>query len=104
MYTRCRGCGRRRRTTLFIGSLCGYWIETGRKYRFDEDDFKNLRARAYAHKITVEQFLDMVEERHGKCDVCSDVLGLKLDIDHDHATQKIRGLLCRSCNTTLGYM
>lgn len=39
------------------------------------------------------------------CDVCGKVDDIsRMHIDHDHATGKIRGLLCQGCNTALGYV
>lgn len=35
------------------------------------------------------------------CDVCGRVT-IRMAIDHCHATGKVRGLLCKDCNTTLG--
>lgn len=53
----------------------------------------------------------MLDEQGGKCAICArDIVlhetpGAKKNqacIDHCHATNKIRGLLCTSCNSALG--
>lgn len=45
----------------------------------------------------------MLIEQEGLCAICrqpSD--GRRLDIDHDHKTDRVRGLLCRKCNLSIG--
>jgi hypothetical protein len=37
-----------------------------------------------------------------KCEICSEISNL--NIDHDHNTQVIRGVLCRKCNWALGLL
>ncbi len=52
----------------------------------------------------------MVAERGGQCDICGRIpLPFKdgrggLDVDHDHETDRIRGLLCRKCNLALAFV
>lgn len=45
------------------------------------------------------------EVQGGKCLLCRrpPPKGKRLVVDHDHATGKVRGLLCKRCNTGLGF-
>ena len=53
--------------------------------------------------ITREEYDAMVARQEGKCLVCLQE-PKRLYIDHDHATGKIRGLLCNRCNAGLGFL
>jgi hypothetical protein len=44
----------------------------------------------------------MSKAQDGKCKICGGTELKNLHIDHDHATGKIRGLLCMRCNMGLG--
>ena len=45
----------------------------------------------------------MVFCQDGKCAICKRTdHRRRLDIDHDHKTGKVRGLLCEKCNKMLG--
>lgn len=64
------------------------------------------------YKLTVEGFKEYWDLQGGKCAGCVEIfahpfirstdLGLKPEVDHDHKTGKVRGLLCRRCNDFLG--
>src|SRR6266705_1692456 len=60
----------------------------GRKFGLTEDDYDAL-----------------LNWSKGGCAICGERAGpgdRRLDVDHDHRTGKIRGLLCRACNTGIG--
>jgi protein-arginine kinase activator protein McsA len=42
----------------------------------------------------------MIAAQGGRCLICQEET--KLHVDHCHETKKVRGLLCRECNTGLG--
>lgn len=54
--------------------------------------------------ITLEEKEFMVDSQGGSCAICGcDFSGeVKPNIDHCHATGKVRGILCRKCNSVLG--
>lgn len=54
--------------------------------------------------LTLEQCEELVAKHHGRCAICGVMPEKKnlLHIDHDHATGRIRGMLCLRCNTALG--
>lgn len=57
--------------------------------------------------MTVEQFRALECAQSGVCKICekppTGKRGKRLFVDHDHATQKVRGLLCLRCNLVLGH-
>jgi hypothetical protein len=63
-----------------------------------------LRCRHLKQKygITFSQHQEMIKAQEGKCAICGTVGIAELAIDHDHNTGRVRGLLCRRCNTGLG--
>jgi hypothetical protein len=56
--------------------------------------------------ITTEQFNELENKQNGVCAICKKKnlrrTTKDLHIDHNHITNKIRGLLCHNCNTGLG--
>lgn len=54
--------------------------------------------------IALEEWDAMLASQGGVCAICLRVCrsGRRLAVDHDHTTKKVRGLLCRDCNQSLG--
>lgn len=53
-----------------------------------------------------EDYKKMIIQQKYRCLICgiSEVdYGKRFSIDHNHKTNKIRGLLCSNCNSVLGY-
>ena len=72
---------------------------------------KNKHARKYVLKgkynLTPELWQAMFDGQNGCCACCGrhqSVLSRTLVVDHDHATGKVRALLCAHCNSALGYI
>lgn len=62
--------------------------------------------------ITLEDYNKMFAKQKGKCAICrrpetakrkDKSATLRLAVDHNHKTNKVRGLLCMKCNIVLGY-
>ena len=52
--------------------------------------------------ITLDDYNKMFETQEGKCAICQrhqNELTRTLCVDHDHKTNKVRALLCVTCNT-----
>lgn len=69
-----------------------------------------MRSKAYdirlrcRYGITEDEYWAIWESQDGLCAICREECktGQRLSVDHDHGTERVRGLLCRACNFRLG--
>lgn len=81
------------------------WQKQNRKKNPEQQYRYNRNARLKKFGITEEDYERMLEEQLGLCKICKaepDTRWKMLAIDHNHQSGNVRGLLCMSCNTTLG--
>lgn len=72
-------------------------------YRKNPQKAKEYGLKMYG--LTLEEFNFMRDAQKHCCAIChthESNLKRKLFVDHCHATGKVRGLLCQSCNTMIG--
>lgn len=63
------------------------------------------------HGLSLGQYRAMDDAQDGVCAICARPESrrhqsgriVQLSVDHDHATGRVRGLLCRECNIALGW-
>ena len=55
--------------------------------------------------LSPEEYFSLFKKNDGSCEICGtkDFGNKKPHIDHDHKTNKVRGLLCSNCNLLIGY-
>jgi hypothetical protein len=93
----------------------------GIKYRQRTRKIRNERKKLWRHKnpdkvkneklkrnhgITLIDFKKMLLDQNNKCKICDHLFTGKEPyipcVDHDHNSLKVRGLLCRNCNSGIG--
>jgi hypothetical protein len=59
------------------------------------------RAMKYLYGLKVAEYNRLFSIQNGRCAICGkhqSELKRRLDVDHDHKTDEVRGLLCNCCN------
>lgn len=81
--------------------------------RTDPEKYRRQRASGNVTRygISVAEFEEMYRQSDGLCAICRRPETLKqrgrvqrLSIDHCHDTLKVRGLVCKRCNTAIGLL
>lgn len=83
--------------------------DVNRAKRWYRKNKERVRIRAWARQygLTETQFQNLWKQQKGRCAVCKKPVSFQTrnsaHVDHCHATQKIRGVLCGKCNRGLGH-
>jgi hypothetical protein len=72
------------------------------KWGKSNKDRVHVARRKWQYGITDYEFETKKTAQDNRCAICLEVFTKTPCIDHDHATDKNRGLLCRFCNLVLG--
>lgn len=81
-------------------------VAARRNYTTDKKHANHIE-RTYG--ISQNEYDILVAKQEGKCALCNSIPAISkrfkytLQVDHDHVTGKVRGLLCFYCNKSLGW-
>lgn len=73
----------------------------------DRSQMATRRGTLRKYGLTLADYERLLESQDGRCAICGTddpghTPGRLFDVDHDHDTSKVRGLLCQHCNMGLG--
>ena len=82
-----------------------------KKIKYAESEIVKLQKRRRdlkrQYNMTLEDYEAMLESQNGCCKICKSPDNKNkrtqyFDVDHNHKTNKVRGLLCTNCNHLIG--
>jgi Recombination endonuclease VII len=95
----CDVCGKSVPHVVFVKGESVYCSRSCRRRE------QSLKERTKKYGITPTTFRQMLSDQGGECAICTADLGSfsgaenLMQIDHDHVSGRVRGLLCKRCNT-----
>jgi hypothetical protein len=100
----CKSCANENRKTNYKKSPEKEKEKLREYYAKNKSSFRKYSLKAL-YGLSEDQFEDMKHNQDYACKICrTHEKNLKrgLFVDHCHETNRVRGLLCQSCNTMLG--
>jgi hypothetical protein len=98
LMARCKSCKTHDRRTLRQRNP-----DADRKRYWANPQGERERHLIRKYGVTQADYDRMLSAQHGKCSVCRKTQKRAFDVDHDHTTGEVRGLLCTSCNRMIGH-
>jgi len=82
------------------GIRANQWKKNNPEKLYEVDRYAKIKL---FYGLTRADYDRLLESQKGLCAICYKVNGNKaLAVDHDHRTNKVRGLLCDKCNQGIG--
>jgi hypothetical protein len=81
-------------------------IQRSRAYHKANPDKARTRSRRRYYGLDPAIYEQFLKSQNGLCAICQNPPrpGKILDVDHDHESGMVRGLLCHGCNWSLGVL
>ena len=93
----------RRGRAVLVGAA-DYYPSYNARTDLKVGDVWPLPATLAMYRLDLPSYQRMYADQHGCCAICGvERDPVRLVIDHNHRTGKVRGLLCSPCNTGLGF-
>lgn len=108
----CAKCGRRVKVfkindTYSDGRPRVRWVcqervnKSPSRKRYNQSEKRKATVRRSLYGLSAESYASLMAKQNGRCAICERPME-RPQVDHDHATGRVRGLLCVTCNTGLG--
>lgn len=112
----CEKCDKLRKDTIndmmnnpdhpFHGTLRGYVYGKCRCVKctdkFNEKSYKYQRTKNWSrigiNDFTWDDYTNLLKQQNNCCAVCGETIDTKGEVDHNHKTGKVRGIVCTQCN------
>ena len=77
-----------------------------RRYYKEHPETRRAAQIKLKYNLSYEDWLKMWEKQDGKCVICGKSFNKPSNalVDHNHKTNKVRGLLCFKCNMAIGLL
>lgn len=106
LKSRCRICMKAQHAEWRRQDNQAYNRQRGRDYYATHKAQRRAYCVARKYNLSIEQWDALYHAQGGCCALCSvDLSSLPskdVHVDHCHTTNKVRGILCSGCNTSLG--
>lgn len=96
--TQCKACIREHVRTNWYPKNREKRVKSCRDYK----KRKKTQLLATRHGVPLEQVEKALEDSNGLCEICGKES--KLFLDHCHDSLDVRGMLCQTCNSALGFL
>mgnify|MGYP003939491259 CR=1 FL=1 len=103
----CKECRKSHRRSYYMKTKnTKYMKEYNKQYYKENKTKEHNRYLEKTYGITYKEKIRLLELQNYKCAICGKDLktrGNDTNIDHNHDTGDVRGILCTRCNTLLGW-
>lgn len=104
----CKACQSPRWKEYYVSDSEGHKSRARERYRQNKEEYR-IRATLRKFNIDRDTYTRLMADSNNVCAICQKPSNDKrngvlkrLNIDHNHSTGKVRGLLCQFCNTGIG--
>ena len=97
----CLSCLRQKNNETYERNKVRFRIQRSEYCRANKSSWV-ARKLSRVYGLTIDEYTAMFIAQGGACYVCKATTEKLLAVDHDHATNRVRKLLCSRCNLVVG--